>query len=633
MKRRSNRSERMGNAPHTHRDMTDLLTDVFDALTEGIAIFDEDARLVACNRRYREMFEPVAEMIEPGMAWRAFNLACLRRGVFAGRRGSESEIIARADEDLASRRQGGVIDHSDGRSFEVSYNATGSGGFVITRTEVTERRRNDALVRFVVEACPAPILMIRADTGEILFRSPQATELFGDKDNTHDFYVTAADRDGFIGEIRRHREVSEYRLRLRNAQGEACWCAVSARLIQWDGDDVIVSHSRDLTGQLSVEAELQRQREQLFQNEKMTALGGLLAGVAHELNNPLSVVVGHAMMLADETRDQDVLRQATKIGNAAERCARIVRTFLSMARQDPMRMAATDLGTIVETVAEVARYGYPGREVRIVTDLADEMPLVRADADQLTQAVVNLVLNAEQAIGAAELGDTVRISARSARNGRRVQILVEDNGPGIPADIRARVFEPFFTTKGVGQGTGIGLAMCHQVVTAHNGTISIEDVDPHGARFTISLPAATGAESSTAEMPAAGDEHRAIRVLVIDDEADVADLNAEILARGGYKAEAAYTAAQAFALLRNGAFDVVLSDLNMPETDGREVFDVIRAEFPDLARRTGFVTGDTMGKASQGFLSEAGRPYIEKPVSPKELRAFVALLSAEGSPR
>ncbi len=729
------------------RDLTGLLSDMFEALTEGIAIYDESARLVMCNQRYKDMFAPVADLIEPGVSWRLINLESVRRGVYTGRVGSETEIIDRAEADLAALAQGRVIDHADGRSYEVSYNSTSHGGFVITRTDVTERRQaevrlrereallstildtnptpvimarlsdskivyrsaaaremygegehalsyysdpearvryvtdlkrdghvrdrviksrtpdgrefmaslsgglteyngetcvvssvtdvtedleREALIRLVVEACPAPILMIRAETGEILFRSPQATELYGEKDNARDFYITPGDRDGFLGELRRHREVAEYREKFLNAKGEPFWCAVSARLIQWGGEDVIVSHSRDLTAQLAIEGQLARQREQVFQSEKMSALGGLLAGVAHELNNPLSVVVGHAMMLADETDDPDVLRQTRKISEAAERCARIVRTFLTMARQEPVQLEPVDIGALIETAVDVARYGKPGRAVRIDTDLEEGLPRICGDHDQITQVVVNLIINAEQAIEDASVGDCIRVTAGHDKAGEAVRICVEDNGPGIPADIRGRVFEPFFTTKGVGQGTGIGLAVCHRVVTAHKGKIEIGDVDPRGTRFTIALPLGkANAPCKQAEVEPPEDQET-IRVLVIDDEVDVADLNVEVLERGGYKADAVYEAANAVEMIREARYDVILSDLNMPDVDGRGVFETIVSEFPELVSRTGFVTGDTMGKASQVFLKESGRPYLEKPVSPRELRDFVAQLNTEG---
>ncbi|MEO1405665.1 MAG: ATP-binding protein, partial [Pseudomonadota bacterium] len=498
-------------------------------------------------------------------------------------------------------------------------------------TDLSEKLERDELIRLVVEACPAPILMNKADTGEILFISPPARELYGNHKTSRDYYVSPQDRANFLREVRSQRDVHEYRLKLKNAKGEPFWCAVSARLIQWGGQDVIVSHARDLTGHLAIEEQLARQREQVFQSEKMSALGSLLAGVAHELNNPLSVVVGHALMLSDETKDPEVLRKVKKIGDAAERCSKIVRTFLTMARQEPVRMEPVDLKDLIETAVDVARYGSQDQTVRIEMELDETLPQVLADQDQITQAIVNLIINSEQAIEDTGIGDYVRVSAYPDKRQDRLQIVVEDNGPGIPSDIRGRVFEPFFTTKGVGIGTGIGLAVCHRVIEAHKGKIEIDDVNPSGTRFTISLPVGTLAQANEQIVTPVTNPSKSIRVLVIDDEVDVADLNVEVLQRGGYEACAVHHAEDALNMLHNQHYDVVLSDLNMPGLDGRGIFEAISTHFPELISRTGFVTGDSMGRSSQAFLKESRRPYIEKPVSPQELRDFVARLSMEGS--
>ena len=497
---------------------------------------------------------------------------------------------------------------------------------VSSATDLTEHLEREALIRRVVESCPSPVMMNRAESGDILFKSPGISALYGEGENASDFYVDPADRRAFLAALRRTGEVTEHRSLYKNAAGDPVWVAVSARLITWDGEEVIVSSARDLTQQLAIEAELSRQREQVFQNEKMSALGSLLAGVAHELNNPLSVVVGHAMMLEDEVTDEDVLRQMRKISDAAERCAKIVKTFLTMARQEPQRREETDINEVVSTAVEVARFGDATRAVRIETELSDEIGPICGDADQLTQVVINLILNAEQAIDAAGQGDRIRIATAPGDAEGEVRITVEDNGPGIRPEIRARVFEPFFTTKGVGQGTGIGLAMCHRIVSVHNGTITLEDVRPTGARFIVTVPCNKPSPRQDCAPAAEAVTPSVYRVLVVDDEADVADLNAEVLLRGGYETEVAHSAEEALECLRERPFHAVISDLNMHGLGGRGFYEAISDEFANLLPHTGFITGDTMGRTSQSFLQEADRPYLEKPVSPRELRAFVAEL-------
>ncbi len=492
-------------------------------------------------------------------------------------------------------------------------------------TNLTSVLDREALLRKVIEACPAPVLMNRADTGEILYRSPELVALFGEGLDAKAFYANPDARGGFLDALRRDGAVTEYREQFLNAKGEKFWAAVSGRLTEWDGQDVLVTFARDLTQQFSMEAELDRRRELTFQNEKMSALGGLLAGVAHELNNPLSVVVGHAMMLEEEAPDDQTRQKIRKISEAAERCARIVKTFLAMARQEPSRIEAVDLNEVTQVAIEVARYGDDAYSVEIETELDADLGTVEGDADQLAQLVINLIINAEQAIAASGKQGIIRLGTLQGED--KVILTVEDNGPGIPADIRKRVFEPFFTTKGVGEGTGLGLSMCHQIASSHGGAIRVEQGDGGGARFVLELPSRVAQAPEVPEvLDQTASKDKVHRVLVIDDEEDVAELNAEVLNRAGYDASAVATVAEGLDLLDREGFDIVISDLNMPDLDGRALFEMIKSDHPGLVSRVGFITGDTLGRSSQTFLAEAGRPFLEKPVSPKELREFVSEL-------
>ena len=519
--------------------------------------------------------------------------------------------------------QGGV------GTFALSGRLTEFGGekcVVSSITDLSETQQREALMRKVIEACPAPVLMNRAESGEILYRSPELIALFGDSLNAETFYADPADRQRFLETLRRDGQVTEYRARLKNASGQTFWAAISGRLAEWEGDDVLVTFTRDLTPQLKIETELDRQREFSFQSEKMSALGSLLAGVAHELNNPLSVVVGHAMMLEEETVDAQTRRQIRKISAAAERCARIVKTFLAMARQQPAQVSLVDLNEVVRVASEVAEYGDGAHAVSISSELSDSLPVVKGDADQLTQLVLNLIINAEDAIAASGQGGRIMLLTSADDDAVRLQVV--DDGPGVPADMRKRVFEPFYTTKDVGEGTGLGLSMCHQIVTSHGGTIRMTQSEKGGACVVIDLPASS---STTAAQPekdhATKTDDTPLRVLIVDDEEDVAELNAELLTRVGYDTAHVSSGREALSLMEEDPFDIVLCDLNMPDLDGRAVFDAISQHHPHLVSKVGFITGDTLGRASQTFLAEAGRPFLEKPVSPSELRDFVCTLS------
>ena len=727
----------------TIRKARDVLRDAIESLSEGFALYDDDNRLILCNERYRDMNKTVADLLQPGLSWEILMRESARRGVYADAIGREEQWVSDRLKNGIEYIQDFELNQSDGTSCLVSVHPTNLGGFVVTRTDITDRKQAEAveregdmlvrqvleaspaavvmarlgdgqilyrspsaeemfgksksardfylspadradyitdlmadgrvddrkmtlingkgeefpaliygrivefrgeeavvtttidlteqnaaeaLIRQVLEACPVPILMAMAETGDLLFRSPETTALFGHITTTRAIYVDPADRDRHVARLRERGFVNDEKIRLKNAAGEIFWGAVSSRLIAFRGEEVIVSNTRDLTEELRIEDELENQRNLIFQNEKMSALGELLAGVAHELNNPLSVVVGHALMLQEEATEPDILRRVDKIGGAAERCAKIVKTFLAMARQQPTKMEPVDVNGVIATAVDVAGYGRQHENMRIETILDDTLPDIMADADQITQVIINLVINAEQAISKSGIGNRIVVKTRPMHGGGGIKVIVQDNGPGVPENLRARIFEPFFTTKDVGDGTGIGLAFCHRIIHSHGGQIWLDPTRKKGSRFCISLPLAREADMATPEADIPDGQGHAKRILVVDDEPDVAELIAEILKRDGFAVDYANSGDGALELLATNRYDLVLSDLNMPGVDGRGLYEAILRDHRDLAQRTGFITGDTMGVASQGFLKDYGRPFLEKPVAPTELRKLVQTL-------
>jgi len=494
---------------------------------------------------------------------------------------------------------------------------------VTTTIDLTRQNEAEALIRQVLEACPVPVQMTNADSGKLLFRSPETIALFGAVDTSAAYYVNPEDRVSYLEKLREKGWINEYRAKFRNVMGGEFWGAVSARLIEFNGEQVIVSNTRDLTEELALQEELSSQREMLFQNEKMSALGELLAGVAHELNNPLSIVVGHSLMLREEARDPETIKRIGKISNAAERCAKIVKTFLAMARQQPRKMENVDINAVISTAIDVAAYGGKGEALRIDCDLAATLPVIVADADQVTQVVINLIINAEQAMAATGKGDRIVVTTALSSSSDAVEICVTDNGPGIPRHIVGRIFEPFFTTKDIGEGTGIGLAFCHRIVHSHGGRIWVDADHRDGSRFCVSLPVA---DKTADRGEASGQTERKpvdTKVLVVDDETEVAELIAEILQKDGLRVDVAHSGHQALKKLEITRYDLLLSDLNMPELDGRGLYEMVRDKHPDMLERTAFITGDTMGLKSQDLLRQSKRPHLEKPVSPAELRQLV----------
>ena len=402
----------------------------------------------------------------------------------------------------------------------------------------------------------------------------------------------------------------------RRKDGSSLELEVHGIPMEYRAQPHMLTISRDITEKKRASEELVRQREMLHQREKLAALGSLLAGVAHELNNPLSVVVARAAML--EERDDPVTREAaSKIRAAAERCARIVRTFLAMARQQQPQRVPVTLSEVVSAALDLTGYSLKTSGVEVTLDLAVDVPPVLADADQLHQVFMNLIINAQQALQDQSPPRKLRLASRFDSGANVIRVTVADNGPGIPEAVRKRIFEPYFTTKPIGSGTGVGLAVCLGIVEAHGGTIAVESGP--GTVFTIVLPAAdpNGADAEESKPVASGPAKRS--ALVVDDELEVRDTLAEILVSAGHRVVAAASGREALARMGEQRFDVILTDIRMPDLDGRALYREIERRWPERAAQVVFVTGDTLTSTLRAFADETGRPVIEKPFLPGEV--------------
>lgn len=406
---------------------------------------------------------------------------------------------------------------------------------------------------------------------------------------------------------------------------------------------LFAAHLRDLTVTRRAQAEIERQREELHQKEKLAALGSLLAGVAHELNNPLSIVIGQSMMLRERLdsgaagliQKEDLAQRTIKIENAANRCARIVRSFLDMARQGKTERQAVLLAQLVKDALDLLSYNLRSAGVIVETDLPGTLPALWIDSDQIHQVIVNLVVNAQQALEAKSNGDRrIRIAAENEPGAEMVRLSISDNGPGIPPNIRSRIFDPYFTTKPQGIGTGIGLAVSRGFIEAHSGTLEIDDRPAgDGACFIMRLPLGSAPHSGGVgvrqEVKAAPPAKKR-QLLVIDDEVGIAELLSDMAEQLGFGVVAAYSGQAAKARLEQDdlSLDAILCDIHMPGGDGPAFYEWLRTAHPALSTRIGFITGDTLGPAAGRFLARAGCPVIEKPFTPEDIRRILVSLTA-----
>jgi PAS domain S-box-containing protein len=509
------------------------------------------------------------------------------------------------------------------------------GGFdvdITARKAMEEAlKASEQRFRAFAEAHPVPLFISELESGRVIFASPPCAQLLRMPleelyaGTTLRLYPDPAHRAKLVELVRRDGAADGLEVLLRRADGTDFWAALTSRLLTFENEAAMVTAVVDLTERKRVDAELARQRQILHQNEKMSALGSLLAGVAHELNNPLSVVVGHASLLEDFATDAAIRERALKIRTAADRCARIVRTFLAMARSKPRQRTAVQLNDTINEALEIVAYGLRTADVEIVRALAPDLPPVAADGDQLHQVFANLFVNAQQALQSVPAPR--RLTVTSGFDADTVWVEVGDNGPGVPADLAGRIFEPFFTTKPQGVGTGVGLSVCHGIVAAHGGEIRLEPRRQEGATFVVRLPrAAIEAPERPAEPPVR--RRGPARILVVDDEPEVGQMLIDILERDGYRVDRAHSGREALNRLRTSKVDLILSDLRMPDLDGPALYRELAAQRPDLLSRIVFMTGDTLGGDMTGFLSETGVRLLEKPLDPTAVSTRVALVLA-----
>ena len=414
------------------------------------------------------------------------------------------------------------------------------------------------------------------------------------------------------------------------------------RLLERSARPILDSIGR-LVGRVEIYRDLTAQRvfqSKLLQTEKLAALGQMLTGVAHELSNPLTTVLGYAQRLLTRKDAAGQSQEARQIYQEAERAGRILRQLLSHARETPPERRSLSLNQVVLRTAELQRFGLANEKVRLELDLDPAPPMVLGDPGQLQQVLMNLLGNARQAIEQQGGRGTVRVRT-GHDSGDRVTLAVEDTGPGVPPGILARVFDPFFTTKPPGVGTGLGLSIVLSIVREHGGNVRVTNASGGGACFMVELPAlkmpalvsqepdlaARGLrESVSLDAPAPRARSTATgagRILVVEDEPTVARLIADVLEDEGFQVAVLLDGREALERATRESFDLVICDMKMPGLDGQHFYKSLKRAVGPPGCRFLFVTGDTIGPHTQTFLMQHRLPYLSKPFRVEELAEHV----------
>lgn len=540
-----------------------------------------------------------------------------------------------------------------------------------TLLRASERARADLdhSFRTLIEGLPLIVLVVRGD--RILHANPAASRALG---------TLTPGAGGAPPLLQRlhpdDRAASAEHLRAVEARigGGLLWEARFIRGDEADATGVVVTEltavgvtyeSQPAVAILALDVTEQRLlTARMMGADRMVAVGTLAAGVAHEINNPMTYVVTNLETAQFALRSlpsevagtsaevpaevpgtsaeaivAEVAAALTEARDGALRVRRIVRDLTMLSRGDGGEMAPVDLDDVLRSAQQVAL-----SEIRYRARLVYEtgpLPPVVGDASRLGQVFLNLLINAAQAIPRGNVeGNEIRVRTVTDDHGRAC-IEIRDTGPGIPEAHRVRVFDPFFTTKPPGQGTGLGLSMCKSIVLSHGGEIAFESAVGVGTLFRVVLPrapdrtplSATGVASRATQptparapfgaAPAAKPGRR--RVLIIDDEARVGEALARFLGRE-FAPEAVTSAQAALARLRDPAvapYDAILSDLMMPDMTGMEFFEVLQAERPDLAERVIFLTGGAFTQQTRTWMTTMNNPWLEKPPDLQALRAAI----------
>jgi PAS domain S-box-containing protein len=400
---------------------------------------------------------------------------------------------------------------------------------------------------------------------------------------------------------------------LISKDGAATPVEVDGAAIDFEGIKAHQFFFRELT-------ERSRLEQQLRQAEKLSALGQMISGVAHELNNPLAVIKGYLeLILAHHDLPPQTKADLEKVAKESNRASKLVRNFLTFGREQQAHREMVNMNELIQRITELRKFDILIAGVDLSLELAPTPPQTEADPDQIQQLVNNLLTNALQAM--VESPQPRKLQIRTQLSSDILKISVEDNGPGVPPELETKIFEPFFTTKEVGTGTGLGLSIAHGIMADHHGRIFYQQSSMGGAGFVLEFPLVANAAQSVPIQQAGQDVIVSLhnsqiipaQILVLDDEKGIAELLCEMLSVIGHQPTLCLSSPQALDLIQQRHFDAILSDYRMPVMNGQEFYNALMTKNPDLAQRIIFLTGDVMNLETQTFLDSIHNPHISKP--------------------
>jgi signal transduction histidine kinase/ActR/RegA family two-component response regulator len=477
-----------------------------------------------------------------------------------------------------------------------------------------------ALERSFVAGLPDPALAVSAE-GRVLYLNPAAEVMLGLRageacglpwTEAMERLAPETDVGGLLAAASTHAAGASARI-ATNPPGARrqvhLWRAWAVDVPGQPAPPVLL-YAQDVTDQ----AHLERAARDA---ERLVMAGKMAAGLAHELKNPLSAIQGFGEYIEGVVADETGREHLRLLVAQARRAEHLVNELLGFATPSAHSRAPVDINDVVHATVSLLRYQLRRARVEVVVALQDGLPPVTGHAHELQQVLVNLIVNAQQALASAGGG---RVTLTSALAGDHVQIAVADDGPGISDAVLPHVFEPFVSTKPEGMGTGLGLSICAGIVEQHSGHLAARNRPEGGAEFTVRLPVSAAATSQHREPPVEGGR----RILVVDDDEAIRALLCAVLTDEGFEVAAAVDGREALQHLDGEDADAVICDVNMPGMGGREFYEALRGTHPELAGRMVFTTGAAVGDPSSEFARESGNSVLSKPFSLRDLIAAVA---------
>jgi len=495
--------------------------------------------------------------------------------------------------------------------------------------DITERKQMEKLFKTVTNSSQVGIYIVQGRKFQMA--NPQFQKLTGfteDELTGMDSLALVLDedrdkvREEAIKMLNGERS-SPYQFRVLNKAGETRWVMETVTSIPYRGGRAILGNYMDITERRQAEEREKQLEQELNLAGRLASIGQLAAGVAHEINNPLTGVIGFSHLMLNRDIPDDMKQDLQVIHSEAQRVAKIVENLLVFAHQRKPGREYLNINEIINRVLELRAYEMKVNNIDVENRLAPDLPSTMADAGQLQQVFLNIVLNAEHFMSRAH--NKGKLVVKTEKIGGNIRASFTDNGAGISKENLDKIFNPFFTTKDVGDGTGLGLSICHGIITQHNGRIYAESELGKGATFVIELPIVAdptqpGKADETKKEPR---KPRGAKILVVDDEVAILVFLKRLLTEWGHSVETINNANKALERLKTERYSLILLDIKLPGMSGIELYQHIEETVPALTRRVIFITGDIMQGATRSFLEKTGVPHITKPIDIEVLKKMI----------